>query len=96
MAVHNDDLTDDEFELVKAFRDGEQGDVLRWLGQRKPPPQWALEGVRVDDDLEMDDHPMRSEGDGGCWVSTWTWVLAPEVDEAGDDEENCESGPADP
>jgi hypothetical protein len=26
------------------------------------------------DDLEIDDKPSFSPGDGGCWVSAWVWV----------------------
>lgn len=25
-------------------------------------------------DLEIDDNPMTSRGEGGCWISAWVWV----------------------
>lgn len=28
----------------------------------------------VNDDVEIDDYPMVSIGDGGTWVSAWVWV----------------------
>ena len=65
--------------LDAAMRDNKltQSDVLRYLGARNPPPGWALDGVRTSDELELDDLPMASEGDDGCWVSTWSWVDRP-------------------
>jgi hypothetical protein len=33
-----------------------------------------------DDDLEADDYPMVSRGDGGYWLSCWTWVQQDEED----------------
>ncbi|TBR75368.1 MAG: hypothetical protein EPN64_13070 [Burkholderiaceae bacterium] len=30
--------------------------------------------THANDDLEIDDEPMISEGDDGVWVSAWVWV----------------------
>lgn len=35
-------------------------------------------------DVEIDDHPLFSETDDGCWVSAWVWVSY--NDEEDDDE----------
>lgn len=34
-----------------------------------------------DDDIEIDDNPMTSRGDVGCWVQAWVWVRYPEKEE---------------
>lgn len=81
-------LTDDEAELVRAFREG-QGSVLRFIGKRAPPPQWALDGALANDDLEIDDFPMRSEAENGCWVSCWQWVPDPSPEEDHEAEEEA-------
>ena len=36
--------------------------------------QSEADSVKISDDLEVDDHPMVSHGEGGYWVSTWSWV----------------------
>jgi hypothetical protein len=33
------------------------------------------------DDIEIDDHPMVSRGDGGVWVSAWVWLQRPDEDD---------------
>lgn len=38
------------------------------------------------DEVEIDDMPEVSEGDGGCWVAAWVWVET--ADE--DSEETCD------
>jgi hypothetical protein len=30
------------------------------------------------DELELDDNPLFSKGEGGTWVSAWVWVPDPE------------------
>ncbi len=42
--------------------------------------------VPTTDDLEIDDYPMVSRGEGGHWVSCWSWVHAPDVDEEQDED----------
>lgn len=65
-----------------------QADLLQALGKLEPPPVWALEGAARDwvsgsnDELEIDDYPLASESDDGCWVSAWVWVQAPETTES--------------
>lgn len=46
----------------------------------------------ADDELEIDDTPEVSEGEGGCWVAAWAWVGDDEVtqdDDEDDEEEGC-------
>jgi len=43
-----------------------------------------IDAIPVSDDLELDDHPMVSWGDNGCFVQTWSWV---EVYDGSDDDE---------
>lgn len=37
----------------------------------------SARGQYCNDDLEIDDTPLLSVGDGGLWVSAWVWVPAP-------------------
>lgn len=39
----------------------------------------AREGC--DDQLEIDDMPEVSEGEGGCWVAAWVWVAVADEEE---------------
>lgn len=57
-----------------------QGDLLAALGQLIPTPQWAITAVARDlnDEREIDDYPLNSEGEGGCWVSGWFWAAIPD------------------
>jgi hypothetical protein len=53
-----------------------QGAVLRELGERVGPNP-AIEQARwqyATNELEIDDKPLISESEGGCWVSAWVWV----------------------
>jgi len=36
----------------------------------------AARAKYASDDLEIDDSPMISEGDGGAWVAAWVWVYS--------------------
>ena len=76
-------------DAVLAQGDVTQADVLVLLAKRLPPPGWAVTAAQeqVDDDLEIDDTPMSSETDAGCWVSAWVWAPAPlfECDECGEE-----------
>lgn len=44
-------------------------------------------GGRHEDDIEIDDEPVISIGEGGCWVAAWVWVpLDSAPDPTGEDE----------
>lgn len=34
-----------------------------------------------DDDIEIDDEPMTSAGEGGIWVQAWLWIPTPQATE---------------
>jgi hypothetical protein len=51
-----------------------QGEVLHWLHDANPKYPECAAAVPVNDELEVDDKPLYSRGNGGCWVMTWTWV----------------------
>lgn len=55
-------------DLVKRF-DEAAADALAESGTVETARQrWAS------DDLEIDDFPMTSRGEDGCWISAWVWV----------------------
>lgn len=37
--------------------------------------------ICASDEIEIDDRPCFSEGEGGCWVSAWVWMPAPDHEE---------------
>ena len=80
------DLSDDERELVDAFREGGQGAVLEWLGQTNPPPDYAIKQAQEfggpHDVVSIDAHPLWSEVDGGGgWVSIWVLTSGPDEED---------------
>ena len=66
----------------------QQAEVLEWLHDAgdKYPEYASL--VQTDDELEVDDKPLFSHAEEGCWVSSWSWVDAP--DEEDEDEEDAD------
>lgn len=61
-----------------------QADMLQALGKASPPPDWAIVGAQEwaagsNDELELDNYPLASEGGDGSWVSAWVWITSPEA-----------------
>lgn len=77
-------------QLEAALRDGSilQADVLHVLHRGGTAPMFgdAISEARgeTNDDLEIDDYPLVSEGETGTWVSAWIWVPAPACRECGE------------
>ena len=77
--------------LVKGL---DQGAALQVLGQYPWPyrgdadPFVHMARERADNELEIDDDPLVSPADDGCWVAAWVWVSndAAGVEEPDDDD----------
>lgn len=52
-----------------------------------------VEGVATNDELEVDDYPLVSRGDKGCFVGAWVWVEYPEPIDEDDDEDSKDETP---
>lgn len=79
MNIGNRDLLKEQFRaLIEAGL--EQGDVLNILAELDPAQKdhdGTIEAARANycnDDLEIDDTPLLSPTENGCWVSAWVWV----------------------
>jgi hypothetical protein len=84
---HSVAMNNEEFKAEFLARMGDerlsQAEVLHWLHDANPKYPECAAAVRVDDEHEVDDKPLYSRGEGGCWVMTWTWVpVADDEDEA--------------
>jgi hypothetical protein len=63
-----------------------QGDILAAASRLNPTPEWAVDKARdqytwFNDNIELLETPLGSEGDNGCWVAAWVWVEAPEEED---------------
>jgi hypothetical protein len=87
MADFDQSMNDEEFKAEflarMAAKRISQGEVLHWLHDANPKYPECAAVVATDDELEVDDKPLYSRGDGGCWVMTWSWVpVADDEEEA--------------
>lgn len=56
-----------------------QGQALTALAEADTDPNSpafieAARKIWADDDVEIDDDPLTSRAEHGCWVSAWVWV----------------------
>lgn len=59
-----------------------QGDVLVAYADKNHARHIAqAREAYANDECEIDDNPMVSEGDDGVWVSAWVWVSNAELEE---------------
>lgn len=72
----------------------DQADVLKALhaaNEDIPRHQGVIEQARgqyTNDDVEIDDEPLISPGEKGCWVSAWVWVAVAECDDEDEEEQS--------
>lgn len=61
-----------------------QGETLVHFSRQSPelrPYADAAEAEYANDELEIDDDPIYSEGDEGVWVGAWVWVRKADDDD---------------
>lgn len=61
---------------------------VAWRAQHEGTIQAARDNY-ASDDIEIDDTPLLSPGEGGVWVSAWVWV--PTADDE-DDNDSTNAG----
>lgn len=64
-------------EALRLLRDGQVDaaqSLLAMVCERPSLADGYVSAVETCDELEVDDNPCFSPGDGGCWVSAWVWV----------------------
>lgn len=63
--------------LERGLNQADALQVLADFGDPKAehyPTSQAARAQYCDDDIEIDDAPLFSVADNGCWVSAWVWV----------------------
>ena len=76
--LDNDQLDTLAENLNTSFFEPTQAEMLRHFSD--PSLRHYADQVQTDDDLEVDDHPIYSPTDNGCWVSAWIFIKDAEED----------------